>query len=178
MQRRTVAYTPKGMEKHEREYFIAERVRLKRSQQQVAAKGGATQGTISKIETDPTYQPSVDNFKRALKGIDHTLLSFFGHFETGDSVGQTLTRDPALKDVKASGKTTLLHQQDPGGASIGRSTIPDLADVAHANPDLLDQIGQAFILAAINGRRALRTHATTERPGGPRRHRGSKKTDS
>lgn len=83
---------PNGMEPGVRELFKAERERLGLTQPEVAAKGGATQGTISKIEIDPDYNPSVGNFKKALAGIGHTLSSFFAHIEsgTGHKIGNAL----------------------------------------------------------------------------------------
>jgi transcriptional regulator with XRE-family HTH domain len=69
------------MDERVRQFFKAERLRQGLNQTAVALRGGATQGTISKIEIEPDYDPSVDSFGKALTGIGHTFTSFFAHIE-------------------------------------------------------------------------------------------------
>lgn len=69
------------MDTDERELFKAERVRLHRTQKDVQDKSGIGQGLISRIEIDPTYNPTVAVFKRAVGGIDLTLSSFYARIE-------------------------------------------------------------------------------------------------
>lgn len=65
----------------ERELFKKERVRLGLNQEQAAAAGGISQGTISKIEIEPDYDPSISAFRNALKGVGLTLSTFFTQIE-------------------------------------------------------------------------------------------------
>jgi DNA-binding XRE family transcriptional regulator len=69
------------MDAAERALFKSERERQKLNQAQVASAGGITQGTISKIEIEPDYDPSISVFRGALRGINMTLSSFFARIE-------------------------------------------------------------------------------------------------
>jgi transcriptional regulator with XRE-family HTH domain len=69
-----------------RELFKAERERLRLTQTAVATAAHVTQGTISKIEIEPDYEPSVSIFERAVGGLGLTLLQFLTLLE-----GQPLT---------------------------------------------------------------------------------------
>lgn len=173
-------YHSATVEKDIRDFFRAERKRRGLNQTEVATEGGIEQSTISKIESDAPYQPSVAIFLGAIRGLHMTASEFFAKFEqrTVNVVGQTPTQDPALKKVKPSATVTPPQHKNPGGVHVGgSSSLPDLGDIS-ADPDLLEQIGHAFLLTAIDRRRALRPDAAAHRPGRSRSHRGGKKTDA
>lgn len=188
-------YHSATVEKDIRDFFRAERKRRGLNQTEVATEGGIEQSTISKIERDAPYQPSVAIFLGAIRGLRMTASEFFTKFEqhtanaagqiptsfeqsqARDRVGQTPTPQTALKRAQHSATVTPPQQKSPGGVhGGGSSSVPDLGDVSRADPDLLEQIGHAFVLAAINGRRALRPDAAAQRPERPSRRRGGKKT--
>jgi len=74
-------YSSGTVEKDLREFFFAERKRKNLTQQEVADRGGASQGEISKIERDEPYQPGIGTFIRAVRGLGMPLSEFFARFE-------------------------------------------------------------------------------------------------
>jgi len=69
------------MERATRDLFRAERRRRKLNQTQVASAAGVKQGTISKIESDAKYEPSLTVFRKAVGGLGMTLSAFFAQIE-------------------------------------------------------------------------------------------------
>src|SRR6188768_4277553 len=74
-------YSSGTVDKDIREFFRAERRRLKLTQEQIAERGGSDQSTISKIERDPPYDPAVSSFLAAIKGLGMNPSEFFARFE-------------------------------------------------------------------------------------------------
>lgn len=73
------------MDKPERDLFKTTRDGLGLTQTAVAGLGGVKQSTISKIEIEPNYSPSVEAFRKALKGIGFTIVSFYAQIEGRNS---------------------------------------------------------------------------------------------
>jgi transcriptional regulator with XRE-family HTH domain len=67
------------MEEGLRKAFRAERKRQQLNQTEVAKKAGIGQSTISKIETDSDYNPSLIEFQQAVAGLGMDLATFFVH---------------------------------------------------------------------------------------------------
>lgn len=82
------------MDQQIREFFKAERERLDLNQTEVADRGGSKQSTISKIEIEPKYKPSVDVFQKAVRGIGHTMSSFFACIEGTAVPAQVVPDEP------------------------------------------------------------------------------------
>lgn len=95
-------YSSATVEKDIREFFRAERKRLGLNQSDVANDGGVEQSTISKIERDEPYEPSVTIFIRAIRGLGMSPAEFFAKFETlkmSDRSGQKKTENTGLHSV-------------------------------------------------------------------------------
>src|SRR5438128_8875637 len=63
------------MTEDERKLFKTERKRRKLNQTQVG-QAVARQSTISKIEIDPSYEPTLPVWRKALNGLRMTVLEF------------------------------------------------------------------------------------------------------
>lgn len=98
------------MTKAIRELFRAERKRLGLGQEHVAERGGASQSTISKIEIEPDYEPTVPVFEKAVRGLGMTLSSFFARIEG-------LSKSVGLGDNPASIKSSSRAASDEARAS-------------------------------------------------------------
>lgn len=138
-----LSYPPARMDAAARAAFKRRRKALKLNQTQVAQKAGVEQGTISKIEADPAYEPSVTVFQQALHGLDLTMSAFFRQLET-------LSRESEA-DVQTSGAA-----REPHSAPAAESTVADDAR-ALPSPVLIDAEGLVALGHAIG--RAIRTAA-------------------
>lgn len=69
------------MNKVVRDFFVTLRENRHLTQTQVATRGRIKQSTISKIEIEPEYEPSVSVFVKALEGLGVTASAFFAHIE-------------------------------------------------------------------------------------------------
>ncbi len=126
------AYSSDTVQKDLRDFFHAERKRLGLTQTEVANdSGGVDQGTISKIERDAPYEPSVMVFLRAIRGLGMKPSEFFQKFEqlgltqSSVKVGQAeKTNVRLLTEEAGAHNTTSLRTQgvvDAHAATLRRS---------------------------------------------------------
>lgn len=148
------------MEPTERDLFKAIREGLGRNQTEVGQRGGVKQSTISKIEIEPAYQPSVIVFRRALKGIDETFVSFYQRLD-----GVTPTERPQVAD----------HESLPPLASfegIAAAAIRRLTERIVTLENRIDRQRKNSRLPQANDRHAATTRAeAAERPHADRGRR-------
>lgn len=170
------AYSSATVDKDIREFFRAERKRLALKQEDVAEKGGIEQSTISKIERDPPYDPGINSFLRAIRGLNMRPSEFFARFErrTGStsenierSQNQVLLSNEAAADTDAIPIT--LKAAHHGGGPIPAASISE--DDLRAFFRILQRIYGGSILEAIGRVDAPRKRdpATRDRKPGSRK---------
>jgi len=137
----STVYSADTVEKNLREFFRSERKRLKLNQQTVANRGAIEQSTISKIERDAPYQPSVAIFIKAIRGLGMMPSAFFEKFEQThvaqptDKLGHSEKTNVRLITDTAVGHNTTPFPQTPG---VERHGPP--APVRDSDTNALDQI--------------------------------------
>jgi transcriptional regulator with XRE-family HTH domain len=164
-----MAILPGTVQKSLRDFFKRERERLGRTQPDVAKKGGATQGTISKIETDPEYSPSVVNFQKALAGIDHTIVSFYIQLDSLQSVHKEV-HSLALTGRRQPPQDVPISPGGIDGGVVVRSSDPVVEDIRA----VLGEVGD--LLVNLNIGRTLRRDAA-HRSRTARQRAASRKAD-
>lgn len=83
--------TPGGMDEAIRKVFRAERKRRKLNQETVGERGGIDQATVSKIESDADYEPSLSVFGSAVRGLGISMSDFFLQIE-GHGSSKTVSK--------------------------------------------------------------------------------------
>lgn len=158
-------YSSANVEKEIRDFFRAERKRLDLNQAEVATSGGVEQSTISKIERDAPYEPSVAIFLRAIHGLGMTPAAFFAKFEherramLGGLQNQVL-KPTVVKSDNATSSSLLI----PKVASHGLTHVPAAAtETAFSEEDvraflrvLKESLGGSFIEAFRRGQKKPR----------------------
>jgi transcriptional regulator with XRE-family HTH domain len=128
-----------------RDHFKAERARRRLSQKKIAQRAGIDQSTVSKLENDPTYQPLIETFTRAIHGLGIQPSEFFAAIE-------------ALHSSGAGGKTSAADHHGAGFVAID---VP-AALVPHAAPHVQGIIRETIErlqgLLVSGGRRRARAH--------------------
>lgn len=155
------------VEKDIRDFFRAERKRRGLNQTDVANNGGIEQSTISKIERDAPYQPSVAIFLGAIRGLGMTASQFFLKFEqqhSGITVPSSLAPKRVLKGVAGSSQDPRLPNPEAnhGTPSLAASTQIDLAP--------FQAFGAAF--GKSLGEQLARTDRERKNKTGPRKKPG------
>lgn len=147
-------YSSGTVQKDLREFFRAERKRLELTQADVAAdSGGVDQGTISKIERDAPYEPSVIVFLRAIKGLGMTPSEFFARFEHESSAAAKRDRsghsELQLSSLNAPAQSLTTP---PRTVDIDRGTHAQGASLrlTRLSPDLLFELGTLLLNAAAD----------------------------
>jgi transcriptional regulator with XRE-family HTH domain len=123
-------YTALAMEKAIRDFFRAERRRLKMNQVDVAVAGGLSQGQISKIEKNEDHEPGLTVFRKAVQGLGMSLSVFFAAFENPASRAHPSSEAPRRHTMPA-GQTAITTADldrfaEKLGESLGRILQPHL----------------------------------------------------
>lgn len=115
------------MEKAIRDFFRAERRRLKKKQVDVALAGGLTQGQISKIENSEDHEPGLTVFRKAVQGLGMPLSAFFAAFENpGSHASSEASRGQTPAGQTAITAADLDRFAEKLGESLGRTLQPHL----------------------------------------------------
>lgn len=127
------------MDKDERELFKAERQRLGLNQKDIEDKTGVGQGLISRIEIDPSYQPSLEIFKKAVTGIDLTLSSFYRRIEGLPETAPVEENSPPPSKRRAVRNETKTLVPSARDADEAIATLSELLALAREGRSALDR---------------------------------------
>jgi transcriptional regulator with XRE-family HTH domain len=175
------AYSAETVEKDIRDFFRAERKRLKLNQEDVAEAGGIEQSTISKIERDPPYDPGLRSFLRAIRGLGMSASDFFGRFEryrAGLSNPPAPAQYEEFSSPRSRSSSLKLtqplsdHQRDSKHEAPDGRAVPPAAVVV--TPDQFLELGRSIGRAIRDAARpaappGARARKPKRRPSGTRR---------
>lgn len=121
------------MDKDVRLLFLKLRKAQNKTQDDLEAASGVSQGLISRIEKDSDYQPTTDVFFRAVQGLGLRLSEFFAQLESNGQM---------------TGPVTLIGDNDPAspkkGGSYARAVVqPSELALAKALVSALSQLIKA-----------------------------------
>jgi transcriptional regulator with XRE-family HTH domain len=150
-----------------RVFFRAERRRLKLSQTKVAEKAGIEQGTISKIEINPDYEPGFNTFRQAVAGLGMTLSKFFAQIE-GQTVNLELSsafhsqrRIPPLLEEDAASMIVPFRPRPQKRLDIQLKTILAVGETIASSITRATESIERTIERSVNARRQT-PHAGTD----------------
>lgn len=162
------AYSSPTVDKDIREFFRAERKRLKLNQENVADAGGLEQSTISKIERDPPYDPGIKSFLRAIRGLGMKPSEFFARFEqhvasSSGSVMRLQKQDLKNEDTRKQDRHSTLEEALYATPALGKAHV-DLTPFEVFGAALGKSLGQQ--LARPHGERKAPPRSRKKSSGG------------